>query len=188
MQSAIEEEWKKDDVEVQDLCDAFLKNDSAVQLILENTPVVGVDGDTGTIILSRTEDGKIFKEANGGTNVQAGERTYHNTGACESHAHIKTTSPNHHAVTAVRTPFSRIHGLWFIQRHSFGNMKTAKDKRENDTMFKDPDENEITADTHGLVKVFLGYDRNFSTSAEVIKGLKDFEANSPNETILKRLK
>lgn len=148
MQSPIEEAWKKDDVEAQDSCDAFLKNDSAIQLILENTPVVGVDGNPGTIILSRTEDWRIFKDAN----VQEGERTYHKTGACESHAHIKTTSPKNHAVTAVRVPFSRIHGLWFIQRHSFGNMKADKKERENDTMFKKPEENEITADTHGLVK------------------------------------
>ncbi len=54
-------------------------------------------------------------------------------------------------------------------------------------MFKKPEENEITADTHALVKVFLGYDCDISTSAEVIKGLKDFEAKLPNETILKRL-
>ncbi len=187
MQSPIEEVWKKDDVEAQDLCDAFLKNDSAIQLILENTPVVGVDGNTGTIILSRTEDWKIFKDANGGTNVQEGERTYHNTGACQSHAHIKVASSNTHSVTAVRVPFSRVHGLWFIQRHSFGNMKADKKERENDTMFKKPEENEITADTHALVKVFLGYDCDISTSAEVIKGLKDFEAKLPNETILKRL-
>lgn len=179
---------EKDDVEAQELCEAFLKNDSATQLILENTPVVGVDGDTGTIILSRTEDERIFKDANGGANVQEGEMSYHKTGVCESHAHIKTTSPNNHAVTAVRVPFSRVHGLWFIQRHSFGNMQAKKYKRENDTMFKDPEENEITADTHGLVKVFIGYDRDFSTSTEVIKGLKDFEAKLPNETILKRLK
>lgn len=91
-------------------------------------------------------------------------------------------------MTAVRVPYSRVHGLWFIQRHSFGNMQTAEDKRENDTMFKKPEENEITADTHGLVKVFLGYECDISTSTEVIKGLKDFEAKLPNETILKRLK
>lgn len=183
MQSPIEEAWKKDDVEAQDLCDAFLKNDSAIQLILENTPVVGVDGNTGTIILIRTEYGDILRDAKG-AKVNKGERSYHNSGFCESHSHIESVAPFNPNVTAVRVQFSRIHGLWFIQRHSPNNSLNIN----QNTMFYGPDENEITADTHGLIKVYLGDITNYGTSSEVKTGLEKYENSPSSESILTKLR
>ncbi len=120
----------------------------------------------------------------GGSTVQKGERTYHLSGACESHSHIRTACPFNDDVTAVRVPFSRVHGFWLIQRHSFGKMSFSN----NDTMFMGPSENEIVADTHGLIKVYLGNKKAFLTSMEVKKGLDTFESINPNETILTKLR
>ena len=184
MKKAMEDVWKKDKAEVQKLCDAFLMNDSAMQLILENTPVVGVDGDTGTIILIRTEDGDILRDAKG-ANVNEGERSYHSSGFCESHSHIESVAPFNPNVTAVRVPFSRIHGLWFIQRHTPN--KSLRYIR-HDTMFLEPDENEITADTHGLIKVYLGHITNYRTSYEVKTGLEKYENRPSGESILTKLR
>ena len=102
----------------------------------------------------------------------------------ESHSHLEAVDPFNSDVTAVRVPFSRVHGFWFFQRHSFGNMK----KQSQDTMFMKPKENEITADAHGLIKVYLGGIKQFPTSTEVKKGLDTFESNNPNETILTKLR
>lgn len=184
MKKAMEEVWKKDEAEVQELCDAFLMNDSAMQLILENTPVVGVDGDTGTIILIRTEHEDILRDAKG-AKVNKGERSYHSSGFCESHSHIQSVAPFNPNVTAVRVPFSRIHGLWFIQRHEFN--KSLRYIR-HDTMFLEPDENEITADTHGLIKVYLGHITNYGTSSEVKTGLENYENSPSGESILTKLR
>lgn len=183
MQSPIEEVWKKDDVEAQDLCDAFLKNDSAIQLILENTPVVGVDGNTGTIILIRTEYGDILRDAKG-AKVNEGERSYHSSGFCESHSHLQAVRVFHSNVTAVRVPFSRVHGLWFIQRHS-PDKSTGINNR---TMFAKPDENEITADTHGLIKVYLGDMSFYDYSYKVRTGLIKYENSPSGESILTKLR
>lgn len=184
MNNAMGEVWKKDKAEVQKLCDAFLINDSAMQLILENTPVVGVDGDTGTIILIRTEDGNILRDAKG-ANVNKGERSYHSSGFCESHSHMRAVAPFNPNVTAVRVPFSRIHGLWFIQRHS---PNKSLYYIRHDTMFLEPDENEITADTHGLIKVYLGDIADYKTSSKVKNGLKKYENSPSGESILKKLR
>ena len=184
MKKAMEEVWKKDEAEVQELCDAFLMNDSAMQLILENTPVVGVDGDTGTIILIRTEHEDILRDAKG-AKVNKGERSYHSSGFCESHSHIKAVRVFNRNVTAVRVPFSRVHGLWFIQRHEFN--KSLIYIRSN-TMFLGPGENEITADTHGLIKVYLGDIADYETSSEVKTGLEKYENSQSGESILTKLR
>ena len=184
MKKAMKEVWKKDEAEVQELCDAFLINDSAMQLILENTPVVGVDGDTGTIILIRTENEDILRDSKG-AKINKGERSYHSSGFCESHSHIQSVSPFNRNVTGVRVPFSRVHGLWFIQRHEFN--KSLSHIRNN-TMFLGPHENEITADTHGLIKVFLGDIADYKNSHEVTVGLKKYENSPSGESILTKLR
>ncbi len=55
-------------------------------------------------------------------------------------------------------------------------------------MFGDDEENEIIADTHGFIKVYLGTDSVFKNYMDVAKGLDDFERNHPNETILNGLR
>lgn len=183
MNNAMGEVWKKDKAEVQRLCNAFLMNDAAMQLILENTPVVGVDGDTGTIILIRTEHGDILRDANG-AKVNEGERSYHSSGFCESHSHMRAVAPFNPNVTAVRVPFSRIHGFWFIQRHSPNKSLNINE----DTMFLGSGENEITADTHGLIKVYLGNIADYKTSSKVKTGLEKYEKSPSGESILTKLR
>ena len=184
MQNAMEEVWKKNETEVQELCDSFLKNDSAMQLILENTPVAGVDADTGTIVLIRTEDDNILVDAKG-AKAKEGERSYHKSGFCESHSHMRTASPFNSYVTAVRVPFSRVHGIWFIQRRL---SKPIYKPLDQNTMFLTPSENEITADTHGLIKVYLGDDTQYSNISKVKAGLKKYENSPSGESILTKLK
>ena len=65
MKDAMKKVWNKSDKAVDILCNGFIKNDAAMQLILENTPVVGADTDTGTIILIRTEDRKVLTDIKG---------------------------------------------------------------------------------------------------------------------------
>ena len=178
--------WKKDDKDVDNICNAFLKNDAAIQLILENTPVVGADADTGTIILIRTESNKILKNSRGSMPTE-GERTYHKSGICESHSHIETASPYSPHVTGVRVPFSRVHGLWFIQRKM---SDTNNNYMNNNTMFMNPVENEITADTHNLPKIYLGDVTQYPNAAKVKAGIEKYEKSHPYEydSILNRLK
>ena len=96
---------------------SFLKYDSAIQIILENAPIIGTNHQTGMFTLIRTENNSYFQDIDGNIgNVKPGEQTYHNTGVCESHSHIKTVAVKGHDVVAIRVPFSRIHGLWFMER------------------------------------------------------------------------
>lgn len=184
MKDAMKKVWNKSDKAVDILCNGFIKNDAAMQLILENTPVVGADTDTGTIILIRTEDRKVLADIKGAM-PKEGEKTYHKSGFCESHSHIETASPNSPYVTGVRVPFSRVHGLWFIQR----KMSDPNDSYMNeDTMFLNPKENEITADTHGLLKVYLGDKTQYPNAATVKGGIENYEKNHPYDSILKKLK
>ena len=184
MKDAMKEVWNKSDKAVDILCNGFLKNDAAMQLILENTPVVGADTDSGTIILIRTEDKKILTNSKGSM-PKEGELTIHRSGICESHSHIETTSPNSPYVTGVRVPFSRVHGLWFIQR----KMSDPNDFYMNgDTMFMNQEENEITADTHGLAKIYLGDKTQYPDAATVKAGIEKYEKTHPDDSILKKLK
>lgn len=184
MKDAMKEVWNKSDKLVDILCNGFIKNDAAMQLILENTPVVGADTNSGTIILIRTEDKKILSDYKGSM-PKEGEITHHKSGICESHSHIETTSPNSPYVTGVRVPFSRVHGLWFIQR----KMSDPKDFYMNgDTMFLNQQENEITADTHGLSKVYLGDKTQYPDAATVKAGIEKYEKTHPDDSILKKLK
>lgn len=184
MKTAMGIVWKKNDKLVNILCDGFLRNDAAMQLILENTPIVGADTDSGTITLIRTESEKILANSRGSM-PKEGERTYHKGGICESHSHIKTASPNSPYVTGVRVPFSRVHGLWFIQR----KMSDTNDSYMNgNTMFLNPKENEITADTHNLPKIYLGDKTQYPNAAKVKAGIEKYEKTHPDDSILKKLK
>ena len=184
MNTAMKIVWRKNDKIVDILCNGLLKNDAAMQLILENTPVVGADTDSGTIILIRTEDKKILSDSKGSM-PKEGEITIHKSGICESHSHIKTTSPNSTNVTGVRVPFSRVHGLWFIQR----KMSDKNDKyMNNNTMFLNQKENEITADTHNLSKIYLGDKTQYPNAAKVKAGIEKYEKTRPDDSILKKLK
>lgn len=184
MKDAMKKVWNKSDKIVDILCNGFIKNDAAMQLILENTPIVGADTKSGTIILIRTEDKKILANLKGSM-PKEGEITIHKSGICESHSHIKTASPNSSFVTGVRVPFSRIHGLWFIQR----KMSNINDNYMNgNTMFLNPKENEITADTHNLSKIYLGDKTQYPNAAKVKAGVEKYEKTHPDDSILKKLK
>ena len=57
-----------------------------------------------------------------------------------------------------------------------------------DTMFLNPEENEITADTHGLSKVYLGDKTQYPDAATVKAGIEKYEKTHPDDSILKKLK
>lgn len=154
---------------------SFLKYDSAIQIILENAPIIGANHRTGMFTLIRTENKSYFQDIDGNIgNVKPGEQTYHKTGVCESHSHIKTVAVKGHDVVAIRVPFSRIHGLWFTERKYSGEHINGDN---NEIMFYDSKQNEILADTHGLTKFYLGSDLKFSDYFAVDRWFKNHDNN-----------
>ena len=55
-------------------------------------------------------------------------------------------------------------------------------------MFANQDENEITADTHGLIKVYLGDMSFYDYSYKVRAGLIKYENSPSGESILTKLR
>lgn len=55
-------------------------------------------------------------------------------------------------------------------------------------MFLGPGENEITADTHGLIKVYLGDISTYDYSYTVRTGLIKYENSPSGESILTKLR
>lgn len=56
--------------------------------------------------------------------------------------------------TLVTVPFSRVYGLWIIERGTINDF--GKYDPENAGQFMDNSENEIVADTHGLPIIYVG--------------------------------
>ena len=55
-------------------------------------------------------------------------------------------------------------------------------------MFLNQKENEITADTHNLSKIYLGDKTQYPNAAKVKAGIEKYEKTHPYDSILKRLK
>lgn len=149
--------------------------DAAVQLILENVELKNVDPKTRTYVICRTESDGILQSSPGVVGLpNPGERTYHKTGVCESHVRVKAFAFRGHNTTVVRVPFSRVHGLWMIER---GKVSLGKYHPEQHAQYLGANENETGADTHGLPIVYVGTD---SPVSESHKALAQWERNNPN--------
>ena len=135
--------------------------DAAIQIILENMTGTGIDKDSYTMILMRTEDKGIVPSIKG-ENINGQKNIDGNTyfpGVCESHGHITASlvGSKKKVLTAVRVPFNRIHALWFMER---GEITTSGDyvKKLGANTFIDKGnfqfwayhQNEIDACTQGL--------------------------------------
>ena len=171
---------------------AVLKHDAALQLLFENMTIPGFDPKTRTAILVRTEDGKI----EGIVDKRSGDRLEHKTGVCESHSHIQAATYIGDTPTAVRVPFHRIHGVWFMERkYRTKQYQYYKGIRvsDEDHQFSAVKQNEIVADTHGL-PIILGVgkmgQRKESRKAfdNAIFELETWELGNPTETVLEMLK
>jgi hypothetical protein len=120
--------------------ESYIQYKSAIQLILENTTFEGRDEASRSVILGRTEEvGKVVT-------VAVGELSPHARGAAESHFVWRTVSVKGDGLTAVRVPYSRINGMFFLERHPGGD----------DGCFLGDGENEFNADTRGLPALYLG--------------------------------
>lgn len=158
-------------------CLAVDKYDAAVQIVLENTKLRNVDSATRTYVLYRTESPDALTDGQTLKQPQPGERCAHHVGVCESHYRVRTVTVAGSNVTVVRTPFSRIHGIWMCERGKMTNgIYTPLDHGQ----YLGAHENESGADTHGLPIVLVG---QRSSIAEANKALKDWEKQHPNEAI-----
>lgn len=128
--------------------------------------------------LIRTENKSYFQDIDGNIgNVKPGEQTYHKTGVCESHSHIKTVAVKGDDVVAIRVPFSRVHGLWFMERKYSGKYIKGDDK---ETTFYNDEQNEILADTHGLPKFYLGIISDIPDYITVDRWYKNHDSDKIN--------
>lgn len=169
--------------EAESMCNAISQYDAVMQLILENVLLENADPVSRTFIVCRNEDAGIICDENGDPSVAVGERTYHKTGACDSHYHIASTFYLGEDATAMAVPFSRFHGLWCIQRgkSSFGSYQPL-----NGGQYDHDDENEASVDSHGLPKIFTGGQSSGSEKPsfqESLKIYKEWAQNNPDEAI-----
>lgn len=153
------EDFKANKKEYNKRYEAMLKYNAALQIALENAKFFGNDQSTRTILLGRTEDPSIVGS------VKAGEKCIHRTGVNESHFVYSTVvvfdyTGQGKPLTMVRVPYSRINGLYMMESH-------------NGTMYLGDDENEISADTHGL-PIYLVKDR-VKSGKHVSTFIKAFE-------------
>ena len=156
-------------------CKAANQYDAAIQLILENVEMENVDPKTRTFILFRREGYGVVRDESGNTPMP-GERTFHKTGVCESHSRVRPIKFKDYA-TAVRVPFSRVHGLWIIER-AFIEAGVFEPKHK--TQFAGESENESVADSHGLVIVYGGDGADIPTS---LHHLVQYEHDHPDEVV-----
>lgn len=156
-------------------CKAANQYDAAIQLILENVEMENVDPKTRTFILFRREGYGVVRDESGNTPMP-GERTFHRTGVCESHFRVRPISFKDYA-TAVRVPFSRVHGLWLIER---ALVDAGVFKPKHKTQFAGRHENESVADTHGLVIIYGGDGADIPTSRY---HLEQYEHDHPEEFV-----
>lgn len=96
---------------------AFRAYKASVQVVLENTKCEYIDHDTGTIILCRTEQEEVM-EMDGMKKGEFGRMT--RSGA-ESHSIFRTVNiAGADQLTIVRVPYSRISGMYFMNRDKNG--------------------------------------------------------------------
>ncbi len=112
-------ELKKAPADLDNYSEGQTVFDAAIQLLLENATIPGVDKDTRTMILIRTEDKYVVPNApkediNG---MEINGQPFH-PGVCESYGHITASriSADSTTLTATRVPYSRVHSLWFMER------------------------------------------------------------------------
>lgn len=181
---------------------AILKHDAALQLLFENMNIPGFDPKTRTATLVRTEREKVI-----GWFPLPGDRLKHKTGVCESNSHIQAAAYVGEIATASRVPFHRIHGVWFMARKRRTNVFPDPNVIIKGRLYCDyglPDEthqyssvnqNEVSADTHGL-PIIKGDDKTkMKTRSEnqkafvmAIAMLEKWEKSHPTETVLEMLK
>lgn len=96
---------------------AFRAYKACTQVIIENTDFAGKDEATGTVVLGRTEKKEVMdmnglSEGRFGTMVRSG---------AESHSIFRTVCIDKaHELTIVRVPYSRISGVYFLDRDKNG--------------------------------------------------------------------
>ena len=108
---------------------------AGIQIALENADFTGNDHKSRSLILMRTEQDDVLKV--NGVMPAVGDKCQHSVGVNESHSIIETVSVYGGALTMVRVPYSRINGLYMM-------------KSNKGSMYLTDDENEVSADTHGL--------------------------------------
>ena len=173
---------RQDPLDFERSCHVITQWDAVIQLTLENIEQEGVDRDNRTIFLCRTEDASIICDETGNRGVKPGERTFHRVGVCESHSHICPVAYLGTEITSLDVPWSRCHGIWYIQPGEIQNgVYTPKD----DSAFKHTTENEVSVDSHGLPKVYVGkYDSsNPMKIKEVHKIHDDWKVQHPDEIV-----
>ena len=174
---------RSDPQKAESMCNAISQYDAVIQLILENVQMENADPSSRTFIVCRNEGTGIICNEDGDPSVAVGERTYHKTGACDSHYHIASTYYIGEDATAMVVPFSRFHGLWCIQRgrSSFGSYQP-----DNGGQYHHDNENEASVDSHGLPKVFTGGQSSGTEKPsfqESLKIYKEWARNNPDEAI-----
>ena len=180
------EHYHKNPDEYKANCEAVDQFDAAIQMILENVQLANVDPVTRTVILGRTEKKEHFKSApDSDETPNEGERSYHHTGACESHSRVRYGCVKGFDLTVVRVPFSRIHGIWMMER---GNVEGDAYVPKDDVQFCDCDENEIVADTHGLPIIYvkdLEHEFNIGITSwdatQLVKQFLQIEKDNPDQ-------
>lgn len=166
------------------MCKTINQYDAAIQLVLENVQMENADPVSRTFIVCRNENVGIICDESGTGVPQPGERTYHRTGACDSHCHIESSFYLGEDSTAMEAPFSRFHGLWWIERGSMVNGVYQPDSRGQ---YNHEDENEASVDSHGLPKVFTGGKssgaKNIPFFQDSVDIYKEWARNNPDEVI-----
>lgn len=130
-----------------------------IQLILENCEFPGNDKATRTVVCCRTEEDTVvgqnvidtFNNDSKGRLVKC----THNPGVAESHSVKWVFAYRGHELTSVKVPYSRISGIYFLERKP----------GDGDGCFLGDRENEINAQTNGLLILYQGQ----------VSGGEDFE-------------
>lgn len=180
--------------------------DSAIQLVLENTKGInGVDINTQTAVVIRTEDGDNIPTMQGvviGENIR---ENGHMTGVCESHGHITASRIDGAKLTVTRVPFSRIHAVWFMEKgeidsgnnyHSVYNSSNKNPIRA--FQFWAYHQNEMDVCSHEFPVIYVGDVEDISQDKYATKMqratydtskqiLEEWEKKHPAETTIKMM-
>lgn len=178
--------FKKNPDKLEQIFRAVNQYDAAVQLVLENVQLENVDPVTRTCVLGRTAKTKYLQGSDGKA-PKDGEESICATGPCESHSRVQLVCAQHDGSemgsTLVTVPFSRIHGLWIIERGIINDF--GKYVPEGVGQFMDNSENEIIADTHGLPIIYVGSIKEYEPIeiATRLKILEEWNNKHPENRI-----
>ena len=116
----------------------MIRFNAGIQIALENADFFGNDKSGRSLRLGRTEqENEVIPSS-----AHEGSICTHRTGVNESHSIHQTVTVGNHCLTMVRVPYSRINGLYMMDSHC-------------GSMYLGDDENEISADTHGLTIILV---------------------------------